>query len=221
MKSLSTKELVSHLQDAVSWLLPVSLIIITFLILFFGISEQVGNLKVYSTRIADTVSVLKADVAQLKGDDVPSNIGASANTLTVSTENASITGIKSNYQKLQLTGDDLWGYTFISDSGVTLTKDVLVDFAGTKAMVLSYKKAENGEIAPFDVYKYSSVEKAISTRSVNVGHVVVFVEGKVVLYNDFANNDTSKAKELLKTIAGSKDIDPDLKAAALSEESKY
>ena len=221
MKQLSTKELIYHLQDAVSWLLPVSLIVITFLILFFGISEQVGNLKVYSSRIALTVSDLKNDVDQLKGSDVPTNIDTKDEKPTVSAESASVSGIRMGVQKLLLTDENYWGYTFSSVAGVSVSKDAVIDFSGGKAFVQSYMNNPTGVNAPFDLYRYSDQNNVITAKSTNVAYVLVFVDGKVVLYNDFANNDKSKLVELLKSIAGSKDVDSEIKTAASNEATKY
>ncbi len=214
---LSPSILSGHIQDAFTWLLPVSLIVFTFLILFFGISEQVGNIKVFNVNLSNQVQELETQIADLKGNNVP--VAAEVNKPgkpTVVKESNRFRNVEASKQKINLNGKTYWMFKLISDKSVnedSRSVMVLGDACYYMYTTLSDSKSEANF---FDMVEFNSTEqKSVkSPTGPECKNLVVFLDDKMVFYNDFDSNDSSKLKEVLGRVAGSpKPSDNLLKAA--------
>jgi hypothetical protein len=211
---VSTAELQTHIQEAFTWLLPVSLIIVTFLILFFGISEQVGNLKAYNVKLATQVNDMQNDMNLLKGD-VPVKSSSSAGLrASVIKDQSGIGSVKADYQKIALTGKTYWYFTFVSDKKLNAPEVSTVMVGDKKVLVYAYGQGDVST-SPFELIEYDT-----DSSKMNSQYAVVFVEGKLVIFNDFATEKSTDLKPVLEGISKSTSVGIKTKDAASSELTK-
>jgi len=225
----TVKRFSEQFQESLFWLLPVGLIITTFIILFFGISEQVGQVKSINYYLIAETNKLKEKVSTLEKEKVSFNDNVptkdNPGTPTIFREYKSINSVSVSTQKLNLTDKLYWGFSFPNaTAGLTAERisSYDVEDKGIRSRVITMSLRDENKIpVVFELFEYNEATKSIKINDKSYNQILVFVNGQVVLFNDFNTNSSAKIKDLLNAIKQSQSIPAEIKNAASSELSKF
>jgi hypothetical protein len=225
-----------HLRDALSWLLPVSVIMITFILLFFGISEQVGHLSATTAMLYSEVNTIKSQLPQVKASksDVP--LKENDDSIYKNGRNL-VKDIKVGRQTIELAGGMYWGYSFSGNndskqlsipvitplklsSGYTLVVNyyALEDFSRDTSVPDPLEPRVAFELFP--LFNRGNSTIGINNEPDGYSAIAVFVDGKLVLMNEFDINSTRNDASIKKVLTAIKDSDKsseEIKKAASNE----
>ena len=99
-----------HLNESLSWIIPVSLSAVTLLLIIFGLAGEIGSLKLYQKASSDEIKNIKGRVADLEevtglkpstDSETPVQPGTSELQVTYSNEASLVKNIKSKHKMRQ------------------------------------------------------------------------------------------------------------------------
>lgn len=153
-----------------------SLVIVTFVLLFLGLSTEIGKLNTYKELSAKEITSLKERVANLEElngvttdvgkEDTPVQPGTTLLTPTYVNEVSSVTNLKSKFGSLELAPNPtFWTYAFDSEKILSETERfVMIGNAdGSMSYVVFYQsnQGNNGDYKIFGLAPFSDTEKRL------------------------------------------------------------
>jgi hypothetical protein len=228
----NVKQIPYHFQETLMWFIPTSIIVMTFLLLFFSISEQVGNLKVANIAVYTELRALRSTTAKA-AQDTPAEVKA----VTYLKEHGLIKDFQVRTQKIELAEGRYWQYAFesayeykeISKSVITPVPSSIYEpsFLLIRYTTNDYKINEFVDADPkdqgraFELFPYlTRGAEAIEYNGEVYSGVVIFVDGKLVMLNEFSSNgwpEKTVVTQYLNAVKQSKNLPDDIKQAADNE----
>lgn len=210
---LSTSDLKTRIYDSIAWLLPSSLVIFMFILLFFGISEQVGNLKVHNTYLAHEISTIKNEISIIKGD-VPVKISDSrGNKADYINKSEVVSSLIVDYQKIDLTGKNYWYFSFESESVSPVVYSVKHN---DQVIQVFHYKNDNKNEQSSKVFEMIEYDKDQIVEGKSSRYVVVLVDNEVILFNDFINENSDEMKNVFSALSTNNEVSESTRETAKS-----
>jgi hypothetical protein len=228
MKSAATihrNRLYSYLQDSLVWFIPAAIIISTFLILFFSLSEHIAGVKTTNAYLVTETKGLRERVKKLEEGKVTftSNVPGNAQTATVIREFDGVRSVKVSTQNIEVTNQLYWGFAYPAakeTQNIAATSVVKSSDQNCKCLVLNYELTDANKIPNiFELFAYDSQSKNLMLDGATYDKVIVLINGKLALYNDFRDNNAASLKPSL-TVLQASNIDAKIKSAIATELAK-
>jgi hypothetical protein len=203
--------------ESLTWVLPVGIATFMFIVLFFGLSIEVGNLKAADGVLESQIVYLSNELSKTgtAKTDVPKS---TTSKVTYSNESFVSEGnITTGTQTIMLSGGKYWGYSF-----APLQEISSMSFSNSgSTYIVNYvtKSTPNeGKTEAFELFQIGDDNaKSIKVNNVKYQNLAVFVDGHLIVFNDFSTNDKSVLKSVLQTISTDKLLSKDLQTAASNE----
>lgn len=209
-----------YMPDSLGWMLPVGLIIVTFVLLFFGISEQVGNLRTYSITIAGKVDSLTQRIERLEDEAgiVRENGATSAYTAK---DSSHATEVKVSTQNIHLTGKE-YVMVYFKAMNTTTGYDPVVQSGyqadGKNVYVMYYETTERDSDKETTAEVFELVEQIDSKTLVvdkeKYTDLLVMVNNDVLVYKNFNDSTEESMRAILTSLTQNDSVDTKIKDAA-------